>query len=223
MSDETHPGAVPGRPVRARIRGLSDRAVAWIFIGPTVGLLLAVNIFPRIRTVRLSLTNNRCSRAGEALEWVGIRNCQRILTGLDTWSSMQATVHFLLWTLVLQVLIGFALAYLIDENFRGRDLETTITVLSTMLSPAVVGNFRTFLYQAQIGLFDYVMGFLSVTDPASFSMIGDVDLALWSIVIVDTSMWTPFVMLICPAGLRPIPDSIYGTAECDRASAWRQF
>jgi multiple sugar transport system permease protein len=42
-------------------------------------------------------------------------------------------------------------------------------------------------------------------------------------VIVDTWMWTPFVMLICLAGLRSIPDSIYEAAECDRASKWRQF
>ena len=54
-------------------------------------------------------------------------------------------------------------------------------------------------------------------------MIGDVALAPWAIVIVDTWMWTPFVMLICLAGLRSIPNSIYEAAECDRASNWRQF
>ena len=54
-------------------------------------------------------------------------------------------------------------------------------------------------------------------------MIGSVALAPWAIVIVDTWMWTPFVMLICLAGLRSIPASIYEAAECDRASPWRQF
>jgi multiple sugar transport system permease protein len=54
-------------------------------------------------------------------------------------------------------------------------------------------------------------------------MIGSVDLAPWSIVIVDTWMWTPFVMLICLAGLRSIPETIYEAAECDQASKWRQF
>ncbi len=92
-----------------------------------------------------------------------------------------------------------------------------------MLSRAVVGNFWTFLYQPQIGLFNYVIAFLIGADPTSFSMIGDVALAPWSIIIVDTWMWTPFVMLICLAGLRSIPDSIYEAAECDRASKWRQF
>ena len=54
-------------------------------------------------------------------------------------------------------------------------------------------------------------------------MIGDVTLAPWSIVIVDVWMWTPYVMLICLAGLRSIPDYIYEAAEVDRASPWRQF
>ena len=54
-------------------------------------------------------------------------------------------------------------------------------------------------------------------------MIGDVRLAPWAIIIVDTWMWTPYVMLICLAGLRSIPDYIYEAAEVDRASAWRQF
>ena len=124
---------------------------------------------------------------------------------------------------MLQVIIGFALAYLINKKFKGNDLWTTIIVLPMMLSPAVVGNFWTFLYQPQIGLFNYAVTFLTGGDPANFSMIGDVNLAPWAIIIADTWMWTPFVMLICLAGLRSIPDYIYEAAECDRASTWRQF
>ena len=88
-----------------------------------------------------------------------------------------------------------------------------------MLSPAVVGNFWTFLYQPQIGLFNQVVGFFTGADPSSFQMIGSVHLAPWAIVIVDTWMWTPFVMLICLAGLRSIPEYIYEAATVDRASA----
>jgi multiple sugar transport system permease protein len=210
-------------PVARRISGLSDRAIAWLFVTPSIVLLLAINIFPLIWTVRLSFTNFRVNRPNEAPEFVGLRNYTRILTDGDIWLTMQATAHFLLWTIVLQVLIGFALAYLINKKFRGNDLWTTIIVLPMMLSPAVVGNFWTFLYQPQIGLFNYVVSFFTGIDPSAFSMIGDVSLAPWAIIIVDTWMWTPFVMLICLAGLRSIPDSIYEAAECDRASKWRQF
>ena len=214
--------ATPDR-VAKRIRGLSDRTIAWLFVAPSIFLLLAVNIFPLIWTIRLSFTNFRVNRPNRDVDWVGLKNYERILGDADIWSTMQATAHFLLWTIILQVLIGFALAYLINKKFKGNDLWTTIIVLPMMLSPAVVGNFWTFLYQPQIGLFNYVVGFFTGADPSSFSMIGDVNLAPWAIVIADTWMWTPFVMLICLAGLRSIPDSIYEAAECDRASKWRQF
>ncbi|OCP36230.1 carbohydrate ABC transporter permease [Ensifer sp. LC163] len=209
--------------VAKRIQGLSDRAIAWLFVAPSIFLLLAVNIFPLIWTIRLSFTNFRVNRPNAEVGFVGLKNYINILTDADIWQTMQATAHFLIWTIVLQVLIGFTLAYLINKKFRGNDMWTTIIVLPMMLSPAVVGNFWTFLYQPQIGLFNYAVGFLTGTDPSAFSMIGDVSLAPWAIVIVDTWMWTPFVMLICLAGLRSIPGSIYEAAECDRASKWRQF
>ncbi|GMG82400.1 sugar ABC transporter permease [Paralimibaculum aggregatum] len=214
--------ATPPKLAR-RIRGLSDRAIAWIFVAPTIFLLLAVNIFPLIWTIRLSFTNFRANRPNAEVKWIGLRNYERILTDSDIWLTMQATAHFLFWTIVLQVLLGFALAWFINQKFRGSNFWTTVIVLPMMLSPAVVGNFWTFLYQPQIGLFNYSVAFLTGADPTSFSMIGDTGLAPWAIVIVDTWMWTPFVMLICLAGLRSIPDSIYEAAECDRASKWRQF
>ncbi len=209
--------------IAKRVRGLSDRAIAWLFVTPTILLLLAVNIFPLIWTIRLSLTDFRANRPNREVEWVGFENYRRILTDPDIWNTMQATAHFLIWTLVLQVLIGFTLAWLINRKFRGSDMWTTIIVLPMMLSPAVVGNFWTFFYQPQIGIFNYIVGFFGGVDPSSFSMIGSVVLAPWAIVIVDTWMWSPFVMLICLAGLRSIPDYIYEAAEIDRASKWRQF
>jgi multiple sugar transport system permease protein len=215
-------GTTPA-PLARRVRGLSDRAIAWIFVAPTIFLLLVINIFPLIWTIQLSFTNFKANRIGREVKNIGTRNYERILTDSDIWLNMQATAHFLFWTISLQVLIGFALAWLINKKFRGNDLWTTIIVLPMMLSPAVVGNFWKFLYQPQIGLFNYIVSFFTGRDPSSFEMLGQVNLAPWSIVIVDTWMWTPFVMLICLAGLRSIPDYIYEAAEIDRASKWRQF
>ncbi|NRB33844.1 MAG: sugar ABC transporter permease [Rhodobacteraceae bacterium] len=215
--------AATPEPVARKIRGLSDRAIAWIFVAPTIFLLLAINIFPLIWTIRLSFTNYKANRINREPEWIGLRNYERILTDSDIWLNMQATAHFLIWTIFFQVLIGFALAWLINKKFKGNDLWTTIIVLPMMLSPAVVGNFWKFLYQPQIGLFNYIIAFFTGKEPSSFEMLGQVNLAPWSIVIVDTWMWTPFVMLICLAGLRSIPDYIYEAAEVDRASKLRQF
>ncbi len=225
MSDRTVDRVAQATPERVarKIRGLSDRAIAWIFISPTIFLLLAINIFPLIWTIQLSFTNYKANRIGREVKDVGLRNYERILTDSDTWLNMQATAHFLFWTIFFQVLIGFTLAWLINKKFKGNDLWTTIIVLPMMLSPAVVGNFWKFLYQPQIGLFNYIVSWFTGKDPSSFEMLGSVTLAPWAIVIVDTWMWTPFVMLICLAGLRSIPDYIYEAAEIDRASKLRQF
>jgi len=206
-----------------QVRGLSDRAIAWLFISPTIVLLLAINIFPLIWTIQLSFTNYRANRLNREPDFVGLRNYERILTDTDIWHNMMVTAHFLTWTMLLQVILGFGLAYLINKQFKGHSFWTTLILLPMMLSPAVVGNFWTFLYQPQIGLFNYVIFFFTGVEPSAYSMIGNVNLAPWAIVIVDTWMWTPYVMLICLAGLRSIPDYIYEAAEVDRASKWRQF
>ena len=206
-----------------RLRFLSDRTLAWIFIGPTILLLLAINIFPLFWTIYLSFTDYRSNRPNAEIKMVGLRHYERILTDNDIWLAMQATAHFVFWTILLEMLIGFALAYLIDRKFRGHGFWTTVILIPMMLSPAVVGNFWKFIYDSQIGLFNYIVSFVAGVDRTSFHMLGDIALAPWAIIIVDVWMWTPYVMLICLAGLRSIPDNIYEAAEVDRASNWRQF
>ncbi len=204
-------------------RGLSDRSIAWLFIAPTIALLLAINIFPLIWAIQLSFTNFKSNLASLPLKFIGLANYVDILTDDDIWHGMQVTARFVIWSISLQVIIGFGLALLINRQFRTHSFWTTVILLPMMLSPAVVGNFWTLLFQPQIGPFNYVIGFFTGIPPRSFSMIGDVPLAPWTIVLVDTWQWTPYVMLICLAGLRSIPDYIYEAAEVDRASPWRQF
>lgn len=209
--------------VAKRVRGLSDRAVAWLFITPSLALLLAINIFPLIWTVRLSFTNFKSNAQYLPTHAVGLGNYRDILTDPDIWTAMQVTAHFVFWSVTFEVLLGFGLALLINRQFRGHSIWSTLILLPMMLSPAVVGNFWTFLFQPQTGLFNYIVSFFTRISPASFQMIGDVSLAPWTIVMVDTWMWTPYVMLICLAGLRSIPAYIYEAAEIDRASPWRRF
>jgi multiple sugar transport system permease protein len=219
----TRTAAATPEPVARRLRGLSDRALAWLFISPTIVLLLAINIFPLLWTIRLSFTNFRANRPNAPVLDVGLLHYRDILSNPDIWAAMQVTAHFVIWSIVIQTVLGFALAWAIDRRFRGHGVLTTLILLPMMLSPAVVGNFWTFLFQPQIGLFNYAVAFVAGIHPSSFQMLGDVRLSPWAIVIVDTWMWTPYVMLICLAGLRSIPHDIYEAAEVDRASGWRQF
>jgi multiple sugar transport system permease protein len=206
-----------------RTRGLSDRTIAWLFVAPTIALLLAINIFPLIWMIRLSFTSLNLSMSYLPLRIVGLDNFSDILTDEDVWLRLQTTARFVVSSVTLQVIVGFGLALLINRQFRGHSFWTTIILLPMMLSPAVVGNFWTLLFQPQIGPFNYLISLFTGVSPSSFSMTGEVGLAPWTIVLVDTWMWAPYVMLICLAGLRSIPDYIYEAAEVDRASAWRQL
>lgn len=201
--------------------GMSDRGVAWLFIGPTIGLLLAINIFPLLWTIYLSFTNYRANQPTRPIRWVGIENYKRLLGSDDIWGYLQATAHFVCWSMFWQLVLGFGLALLINRKFKGHSFWTTVILLPMMLSPAVVGTFWTYIFQPQSGIFNYIVNYFA--NIGSFSMIGDAALAPWAIILVDTWMWTPYVMLLCLASLRSIPDYIYEAAEIDGSSAWRTF
>ena len=204
-----------------KARGSSDKAIAWIFVTPTILLLLAINIYPLFYAISMSFTNFYANKIGKEIKWVGLKNYIKVLGKESVWERMQVTANFMFWTLLIQALIGLGLALLLNKKFKGNELLTTLIVLPMMLSPAVVGTFWTYLYNPQVGVFSYIMNFFYNFGP--IDMIGSSVLAPWSIVIVDTWMWTPFTMLICLAGLRSIPDYLYEAAEVDRASRWQQF
>ena len=204
-----------------KARGLSDKAIAWIFVTPTILLLLAINIYPLFYAISMSFTNFYANKIGKEIKWVGLKNYIKVLGKESVWERMQITASFMFWTLLIQALIGLGLALLLNKKFKGNELLTTLIVLPMMISPAVVGTFWTYLYNPQVGVFSYIMNFFYNFGP--IDMIGSSVLAPWSIVIVDTWMWTPFTMLICLAGLRSIPDYLYEAAEVDRASRWQQF
>ncbi|MFY8105782.1 MAG: carbohydrate ABC transporter permease [Elstera sp.] len=203
------------------LRGMTDRTLAWLFIGPTILLLLAFNLFPLIWTIILSFTNYRANRPSAAISGVGFDNYSRLMNDEAVWGYLQSTAHFVVGSIVLQVILGFALALLIDKKFRGHSFWTTAILMPIMLSPAVVGTFWTYFFQPQYGIFNYIIKFFSGAE--NFTMLGNVNLAPWAIILVDTWMWTPYVMLLLLAGLRSIPPYIYEAAEIDRASGFRLF
>lgn len=205
----------------AHAKGLSDRSMAWLFVGPSILLLLAFNIFPLLWTIYLSFTNYRANRPGANVISVGLDNYRRLLDDDSVWEYMNATAHFLGWSITLQILLGFALALLINKKFKHHSTLTTLILLPMMLSPAVVGTFWTYFFQPQYGIFNYIVHFFGIE--GEFAMLSDVKLAPWAIVLVDTWMWTPYVMLLLLAGLRSIPDYLYEAAEIDRASEWTKF
>ena len=75
--------STPHHALPHKVRGLSDRAVVWLFVTPTILVLLAINIFPLLWTIWLSFTNYRANRPNAEVKWVGLRNYERILNKED--------------------------------------------------------------------------------------------------------------------------------------------
>jgi multiple sugar transport system permease protein len=221
ISLDSSSGSVEGKRLLLARQGLSDRALAWLFVGPTIVLLFAFNIFPLLWTIYLSFTNFRANRPNAAIEWLGISNYQRVLNDEAIWENMRVTAHFLCSSIALQLLLGFGLALLLNRKFKSHSFWSTAILLPMMLAPAVVGTFWKYFFEPQYGIFNAIARFLGSS--GNFTMLGDTQLSPWAIVLVDTWMWTPYVMLLLLAGLRSIPAYLYEAAEIDRASEWTKF
>jgi len=210
-----------GRGARPqRRRQLSDAALVRLFIFPTLILLIAMNIFPLFYSLYLSFTDYSAI-SQTAPVWVGFQNYRDILGDRQLWIYFATTGRYALLSVGLETLVGFGLAMLLRERFRGSGFLTTLILVPMMLSPVVVGLFWKLMFNPSYGIFNYLIGF---TNPATApDWLADQILALWAVVIVDVWMWSPFVMLLCLSGLGAIPEYIYEAAAIDRASSWLQF
>lgn len=203
-----------------RRRHMSDGTLVKLFIMPTLILLILWNVFPLFYSLYLSFTNY-VAIANQPPQWVGLNNYTFILNNDTLWRAFATTGKYALFSVSIQTVLGFGLAMLLRQRFRGSGLVTTLLLVPMMLSPVVVGLFWKLIYNPSFGIFNYLLNF---SQPAlAPDMLQNGDLALWAVVLVDVWMWTPFVMLLCLSGLSAIPDYLYEAAAIDRASSWFQF
>lgn len=207
---------------RSNRRQMSDRRLVQVFIIPTLILLILMNIFPLIYSLYLSFTEYK-ARSGESPVWVGLENYKEVLSSDLVWHSFAVTGRYALISVTLQMVVGFGLAMLLKQKFKGSGLVTTLILIPMMLSPAVVGVFWKSIFNPSTGPFNYhILGLFM--DPSSAPQwTADGTYALWAIIIADVWMWSPFVMLLALAGLSAIPEYLYEAASIDRASSWFQF
>jgi multiple sugar transport system permease protein len=214
VTTDTSPNPAP------RASGLSDRGMTWLFITPTMLLLLGITVFPLLWSLYLSFTNFSAVR-NTPVRWVGTANYGRLLTNKLVWNHFVVTANFVVLSVGFEMLLGFGLALLLNRRFPGRGLVMTLMLMPMMLPPIVVGLFWNFIYRPDVGVINYYITQVFKLPPVEW--LTNIHLALYSIVIVDIWMWTPFVMLIALAGLSAIPRYLYEAADVDRASTWFKF
>jgi multiple sugar transport system permease protein len=219
--------STPGASGMRRRQQLSDRAIQNLFIWPTLILLILINVFPLFYSLYLAFTDYSAI-AGQTPGWIGFENFRNILHDDLLWSYFATTGRFALMSVGLQTILGFTLAMLVKEKFKGSGIVTTLILIPMMLSPVVVGRFWTLMYNPSFGYFNYLLGFNHPSlgpDWLASRFAGQPvpGLALFAVVIADVWMWSPFVMLLVLSGLKAIPDYLYEAAAIDRASNWFQF
>ena len=204
----------PGRSPR-----LTDRRLALVFISPAMLLLLTMSVFPLLWSLYLSFTDYSATRDVPA-DFVGFENYTTVLTSPEVWQRALTTLVYVTGAVALQTVLGFGIAYLISRRTRGRGVLTTLFLVPMMLSPVVVGLFWKFMLDAQFGVINSMLGSLGL---GQVEWLTRQRTALFSLIVVDTWQWTPFIMLIALAGLTAVPKYLYEAASIDRASEWFRF
>ena len=197
-------------------KGLSDLAVRNLFVIPTILFLILFNVFPLFYSLILSFADYSAT-GSEAPVWVGLKNYRDILNDPDIWQNFFLTGKYVLITVSGQVVAGFGIALMLNRQFRGKGLVTTLLLLPMMMSMAVIGLFWKLLWDTKLGIVNYLVGL------KGFVWLSSPDWALIAIAITDIWMWSPFVMLLSLAGLSAIPQHLYEAASIDRASRWFIF
>jgi multiple sugar transport system permease protein len=206
-------------PAARRFRFLGDRRLAVLFIAPALLLLLFLTIFPLLWALILSFTNYSATSTLSA-QWVGLHNYLDVLTDSAIHRQALTTAIFVIGAVVVETVVGFAIAYLISRRVRGQGMLTTLFLVPMMLAPIVVGLFWRFMLDSQFGVVNSILGSLGLGEPL---WLADPTLALLALIVVDAWQWTPFIMLIALAGLTAVPRYLYEAAEIDRASEWFKF
>ena len=197
-------------------RGLSDVAIRNLFIIPTIIFLVVFNIFPLIYSLGYSFTDFRAS-SNQPANFIGLDNYRDLLGDEHIWNNFSVTAKYVLVSVGGQVLVGFGVALLRNRKIPGKGLLTTLLMLPMMMSMAVVGLFWQLLYSPSWGIINYILGL------DDFAWLSNPDVALYAVALTDIWMWSPFVMLLCLAGLSAIPQHLYEAAAIDRASKWYTF
>ena len=212
--------ASAGHPLvaAAQARSRLSRAFPYLFLAPSVLLLLALTVYPLLYILRLSVY--RLSAGGE--EFAGLANFFRLFQDSFFLQSIGQTVLFTLAALALELALGLALALLLDSRIRAQNLWRSLFLLPMILPPVVVGVIWRLIYNPNFGVLNGLLETFGV-DTARLTWLADPSVALAAIVLVDVWEWTPFVFLILLAGLQAIPDEPYEAARMDGASPWQTF
>lgn len=191
----------------------------YAFVAPALLYLAFATLYPLVRTVQMGFGD---FRAG-TWTFVGVSHFIDLLTDPAFWNSMRASAVFTVASTVLHIVIGLALALLINGQWFSTRARNTVRGL--FIVPWVCSTAASALMWA---LLMHPFGMLSFIARnwlglESIEFFGNPDLAMPSIIAINTWQAYPFYMIAILGGLQAIPTELYEAARVDGANAWQRF
>ena len=197
---------------------METRSIAFLLVLPALALMLFVTVYPIIGVLYYSLYSYNII-TGE-FRFSGLNEYIELMRDPIFLISIRNTVVFSIAATGLQTILGLVIAVLVSQRIRGKRYIIPILVLPNMFSVVVVSSMWKLMLEYETGLINYILKFLGFQP---LPWLTSMDLALYSIVLIDTWQWTPICFLIFYAGLQSIPRELYEAAIVDGASPIRTF
>jgi multiple sugar transport system permease protein len=192
----------------------------WPWLAPLIIILAVFALYPLFYNIWLSFHEFAPRR--RALEYVGTKNWETLWNDTRMWGALWVTLAYTLICLVIQLVLGMAIALLLDSDDPGFSLLRGIMTLTLVIPPAITGMMFLLMEDAQFGILPYVLRWIGALDPQS-TILSNPRLALAGVMLADIWQWTPFMVLIFMAGLRALPRDPFESAMIDGAGPIQVF
>jgi multiple sugar transport system permease protein len=214
--------ASPGAPAPARKRRLADRddVLAWLFLLPTIGYILALVGLPFALAVAFSFSD--VTGGDPSFDWVGLRNFAAIFDDPVFWRSLRNTFVFTAVSMLLIVLLGKIVANVLIAEFHGRWLVRFLVLLPWTTPVALSTITWLWLLDSAFSPIDWVMRELGLITNNTF-WLGRPNLAMASVIAVHVWRLVPLAAVIMMAGLLSVPKDVQEQAAVDGAGYWRRM
>ena len=154
------------------------------------------------------------------MTWVGLQNYQTMFADPVFYRSLLNTGLFIVLTVPLSMIIGLALAMLLNSVLPGRKIARTVIYLPLVISGVSVGLIGTFFFNETIGVMNLLFGSLGLPDVSWQSQGAP---AFASLVLVTLWIRVGFTMIIYLAGLQGVPVELQEAGQVEGATAWQRF
>ena len=219
---QSTPTAAPNHAPSSRRRFGPD-IPNYLFVLPAVVYLSVTMIFPIFYNVRMSFQDVTISTfLSDNAEWAGLDNYRALIDSPAFWNSLQLSFLFTFFSLVGQLVIGFALAVFFNQRFPGNGILRAMLLVGWLLPTVITGGLFRFMLDGDFGVVNYALQELSIIDRPEYWLV-DPGTALAGTIVANIWVGIPFNMVLLLSGLQAINRDLYEAASVDGASAWQRF